>query len=182
MRPLPTARRTLRAATVLSAFAVATALPAAVGLCAAYAQPPAAYTAGAAPLRPAECEPEDQACKDREANDKEAAEIEKEQQKTQEAAGQADKDIEAAGEKLKECPPGSASCMEKLTGKGKGEREEGGISDMTGTIDSFQPDPTDNAAPAVKSTCTDFPASLPGGNDDSQSAFPVSQLCSLLGS
>lgn len=185
MRPLPTARRALRAATVLSAFTVAAALPVTGALGAAYAQPsyaqPAAAHSAGTHLRPgAECEPEDQACKDREANDKEAAEIEKEQQKTQEAAGRADEDIKTAGEKLKECPPGSASCMEKLTGKG--EREEGGISDMTGTIDSFQPDPADNAASAVDSTCADFPASLPGGSDDSQSAFPVSQLCSLLGS
>ncbi|WP_393061971.1 hypothetical protein [Streptomyces sp. LN549] len=180
MRPLPTARRALRAAAVLSAFAVAAALPVTGCLSAAYAQSPAAHAATVPLLPAAECEPDDQACKDREANDKEAAEIEKEQQKTQAAADQADKDIEAAGEKLKECPPGSASCMEKLTGKG--EREENGVSDMNGTIHSFEPDPSDNAASAVESTCTGFPASVPGGADDSQSAFPVSQLCSLLGS
>ncbi|WP_285566306.1 hypothetical protein OG521_08765 [Streptomyces sp. NBC_01463] len=181
MRPLPTARRAaLRAATVLSAFALAAALPASGCLSAAYAQSPAAHAAGVRLLPTAECEPDDQACKDREANDKEAAEIAKEQEKTQAAAGQADKDIKAAGEKLKECPPGSASCMEKLTGKG--EREESGISDMDGTIDSFAPDPSDNAASAVESTCTDFPASVPGGANDGQSAFPVSRLCSLLGS
>ncbi|MFI5746993.1 hypothetical protein ACIBBE_13845 [Streptomyces sp. NPDC051644] len=181
MRPLLPAHRrrpVLRAAVLTSALALSTALPV-FGLASpAYAQSVTAVR-GAAPAE--ECKPDDQACKDRESNAKEAAEIEKAQEKNQAAAVQADKDIKEAGEKLKECPPGSASCMEKLTGKG--EREEGGISDMTGTIDSFKPDPSDNAASAVESTCADFPASLPAGAaDDSQSAFPVSQLCSLLGS
>ncbi|MFJ7493936.1 hypothetical protein ACIQZB_22415 [Streptomyces sp. NPDC097727] len=181
MRPLLPARRPLLRAVVLtSALALSTALPV-LGLA------PAAYAQSGTPVRgvaPAEeCKPDDQACKDREANAKEAAEIEKAQKKNQDAADRTDKDIKAAGDKLKECPPGSASCMEKLTSNGTTDRAESGISDMTGAIDSFKPDPSDNAASAVESTCADFPASLPAGAaDDSHSAFPVSQLCSLLGS
>ncbi|MFF8379556.1 hypothetical protein ACF07V_25890 [Streptomyces sp. NPDC015661] len=129
-----------------------------------------------------ECKPDDQACLDKEANAKEAKEIEEKQKKNEEAAAQADKDIKAAGEKLKECPPGSSSCMSKLTG-GKGAEEEQGLKDMTGTIASNEPEPANNAAQAVTSTCATFPGSLPqGSTDPGQSPFPVSELCSLLGS
>ncbi|GGY50492.1 hypothetical protein [Streptomyces tanashiensis] len=129
-----------------------------------------------------ECKPDDQACLDKEANAKEAKEIEEQQKKTEEAAGQADKDIKAVGKKLDECPPGSASCMGKLT-SGKGAAEEKGVKDMTDTISAYQPEPADNAQSAVTSTCADFPGSLPqGSTDPGQSPFPVSQLCSLLGS
>ncbi|MCB8907094.1 MULTISPECIES: hypothetical protein [unclassified Streptomyces] len=139
----------------------------------------------ALPLAPTayaeECKPEDQACLDKEANAKEAKEIEEQQKKTQEAAGQADKDIKAAGEKLKECPPGSSSCMSTLTG-GKGATEEQGVKDMTDTIAANKPEPANNAAQAVSSTCESFPGSLPqGSTDPGQSPFPVDQLCSLLG-
>ncbi|MFD8977658.1 MULTISPECIES: hypothetical protein [Streptomyces] len=129
----------------------------------------------------AECQPEDQACKDQEANAAEAKEIEEQQKKTQEAATKADKDIKDAGKKLEECPPDSASCMEKLAGKGG--REEDGFKEMTTTISTYKPEPAGNAAQAVDSTCTAFPASLPqGSSDPGQSPFPASQLCSLLGS
>ncbi|KOG07764.1 MULTISPECIES: hypothetical protein [Streptomyces] len=128
-----------------------------------------------------ECKPDDQVCLDKEANAKEAKEIEEQQKKTQEAAGQADKDIKAAGDKLKECPPSSSSCMGTLTG-GKGAAEEQGVKDMTETISSYEPEPSDNAAQAVTSTCESFPDSLPqGSTDPGQSPFPVDQLCSLLG-
>ncbi len=138
----------------------------------------------ALPLAPAaygeECKPEDQACQDKEANAEEAKKIEEQQKKTQQAATQAGKDIEAAEKKLEECRPGSSSCMEKLAGKGG--REEDGFKDMSTTISTNQPEPTDNAAQAVESTCAAFPASLPGGSSDpGQSPFPASQLCSLLG-
>ncbi|MER7947844.1 hypothetical protein ABTY59_10720 [Streptomyces sp. NPDC096079] len=129
-----------------------------------------------------ECKPDDQACLDKEANAKEAKEIEEKQKKNEEAATQADKDIKAAGEKLKECPPGSSSCMDKLTG-GKGAAEEQGLEDMTETISSNRPEPGNNAAEAVTSTCASFPGSLPqGSTDPGRSPFPVDQLCSLLGS
>ncbi|MFF5921111.1 hypothetical protein ACFY8C_22610 [Streptomyces flavochromogenes] len=139
----------------------------------------------ALPLAPTayaeECQPEDQACLDKEANAKEAKEIEEQQKKTQEAAGKADKDIENAGKKLDECPPGSSSCMEKLAGKGG--REEDGFKDMSKTISTYRPEPADNASQAVESTCAAFPASLPqGSSDPGQSPFPATQLCSLLGS
>ena len=129
----------------------------------------------------AECQPEDQACKDKENNAAEAKEIEEQQKKTQEAAGKAGKDIEKVGSDLKECPPGSSSCMEKLAGKGG--REEDGFKGMNTTITENKPEPADNAAQAVESTCAAFPASLPqGSSDPGQSPFPASQLCSLLGS
>ncbi|WP_369146899.1 hypothetical protein [Streptomyces sp. R44] len=129
-----------------------------------------------------ECKPDDQACLDKEANAKEAKEIEEKQKKNDEAAAKADKDIKAAGEKLKECPPGSSSCMGKLTG-GKGADEEQGLKDMTETISTNKPEPGNNAAEAVTSTCASFPGSLPqGSTDPGQSPFPVDQLCSLLGS
>ncbi|MGA5196390.1 hypothetical protein [Streptomyces exfoliatus] len=139
----------------------------------------------ALPLAPAaygeECKPEDQACQDKEANAKEAKKIEEQQKKTQQAATQAGKDIEAAEKKLEECPPGSSSCMSKLTG-GKGAAEEQGLKDMTATISSNEPEPENNAAQAVTSTCESFPGSLPqGSTDPGQSPFPVDQLCSLLG-
>ncbi|MER5706128.1 hypothetical protein AB0B13_24595 [Streptomyces sp. NPDC042898] len=129
----------------------------------------------------AECQPEDQACKDKETNAAEAKEIEEQQKKTQEAAGQADKDIKKIGKDLEACPPESSSCMEKLAGKGG--REEDGFKEMNTTITTNKPEPADNAAEAVESTCAAFPASLPqGAGDQGQSPFPASQLCSLLGS
>ncbi|MER7533697.1 hypothetical protein ABTX77_02780 [Streptomyces sp. NPDC097704] len=129
-----------------------------------------------------ECKPDDQACLDKEANAKEAKKIEEQQKKTQEAAGKADKDIKDVGKKIDECPPGSDSCMGKLT-SGQGAAEEKGVKDMTETISTFEPEPTDNAQSAVTSTCADFPGSLPqGSGDPGQSPFPVDQLCSLLGS
>lgn len=128
----------------------------------------------------AECAPDDQVCKDNEANANEAKEIDAQQSKTKEAAAKADKDIAKVGKDLEECKPGSDTCMSKLA-KGNGEKE--GLADMTSTIDGFQPDPSDNAQSAVTATCADFPASLPAGSTDpGQSPFPVSQLCSLLGS
>ncbi|MFB7448941.1 hypothetical protein [Streptomyces sp. NPDC056194] len=129
-----------------------------------------------------ECKPDDQACLDKEANAKEAKAIEEKQKKNEEAAGQADKDIKAAGEKLKECPPDSSSCMGRLTG-GKGAAEEKGLQDMKDTISSNETEPSNNAAQAVTSTCESFPGTLPQGSaDPGQSPFPVDQLCSLLGS
>ncbi|MEV7374854.1 hypothetical protein AB0O51_28720 [Streptomyces sp. NPDC090301] len=138
----------------------------------------------AGPLAPvaygAECQPDDQECKDKEGNAEAAKKIEADQKKTQEAAAQAGKDIAAAGKKLEECPPGSASCMEKLAGKGG--REEDGFKDMGATISAYEPEPADNAAKTVETTCDAFPASLPqGSTDPGQSPFPASQLCSLLG-
>ncbi|MGW5780734.1 hypothetical protein [Streptomyces sp. NPDC003863] len=129
-----------------------------------------------------ECKPDDQACLDKEANAKEAKEIEEKQKKTEEAAGKAGEDIKDVGKKLDECPPSSASCMGKLT-SGKGGAEEKGVADMTETISTFEPEPAGNAQSAVTSTCADFPGSLPQGSaDPGQSPFPVDQLCSLLGS
>ncbi|MEU3483645.1 MULTISPECIES: BAR domain-containing protein [Streptomyces] len=156
-------RRALSAAVLASALASVLALTLA----------PVAYGA--------ECQPEDQACLDKENNAEEAKKIEEQQKKTQEAAGQADKDIEKIGKDLKECPPESSSCMEKLAGKGG--REEDGFKDMSDTISTNKPEPADNAAQAVTSTCAAFPASLPqGSSEPGQSPFPASQLCSLLGS
>lgn len=118
---------------------------------------------------------------DVEINAQAAKQIAEQQKKNQEAAGQADKDIKTAAAKFQECPPGSSACMEKLAGKG--EREEGGIKDMTRTIADFRPEPPDNAAAVVASTCANFPASLPeGAADEGQAPFPASQLCPLLGS
>ncbi|MFF9196016.1 hypothetical protein ACF09L_12470 [Streptomyces sp. NPDC014779] len=140
---------------------------------------PAAFAA--APSVPVEeCKPDDQECKDKETNANEAKEIDAQQAKTKEAAAKADKDIAKIGKDLEECKPGSDSCMDKLA-KGHGEQE--GLTGMTATIEGFRPDPSDNAQSAVTSTCADFPASLPAGSTDpGQSPFPVSQLCSLLGS
>ncbi|MFC9242756.1 hypothetical protein ACFT7S_01565 [Streptomyces sp. NPDC057136] len=171
--PLPT-----RPALLAAAVCAVTLFPLA-GTASAYSGSHSVQASTAAPAE--ECKPDDQACKDRETNANESKEIDKEQKKTQEAATQAGKDIDAAEEKLKECPPGSGSCMEKLAGTGADEEQ--GVSDMTDTIGSFKPDPSDNAASAVVSTCADFPGSLPAGSaDESASPFPVSQLCSLLGS
>ncbi|MFC9398937.1 hypothetical protein ACFTWS_38255 [Streptomyces sp. NPDC057027] len=91
-----------------------------------------------------ECKPDDQACLDKEANAKEAKAIEEKQKKNEEAAGQADRDIKAAGEKLKECPPDSSSCTGRLTG-GKGAAEEKGLQDMKDTISSNETESSDNA-------------------------------------
>ncbi|MFC8510298.1 hypothetical protein ACFU3J_05815 [Streptomyces sp. NPDC057411] len=157
-------RRALGAAVLALALAL-TAAPAAL------AQTPAA---------PAECAPDDQACKDQEANANEAKEIEEQQKKTKESAAQADKDIKKVGKDLEECKPGSDTCMDKLA---KGNGEKAGLADMTATVNGFKPDPKDNAQSAVTTTCADFPASLPAGSaEPDQSPFPVSQLCSLLGS
>ncbi|MFJ9580581.1 hypothetical protein ACIRQF_29850 [Streptomyces sp. NPDC101191] len=128
----------------------------------------------------AECAPDDQVCKDNEANAAEAKEIDAQQAKTKESADKAGKDIEKVGKQLEECKPGSDSCMDKLA-KGNGEKE--GLTGMTATINGFQPDPKDNAQSAVTSTCADFPALLPeGSTDPGQTQFPVSDLCKLLGS
>ncbi|MFD3659778.1 hypothetical protein ACFWVF_04090 [Streptomyces sp. NPDC058659] len=156
-------RRALSAAVLVSALVSALALTLA----------PVAYGV--------ECQPEDQACQDKENNAAEAKKIQEQQKKTQEAASKADKDIEKIGKDLEACPPGSSSCMEKLAGKGG--REEDGFTDMNTTISTNKPEPADNAAQAVDSTCAAFPASLPqGSSDPGQSPFPASQLCSLLGS
>lgn len=158
-------RRALGAAVLASALALAAA--------------PAALAAPPAP-RADECAPDDQACKDQQANAQEAKEIEEEQKKTKESAAQADKDIKKVGKDLEKCKPGTQACMDELA-KGNGEKE--GLDAMTSTVGGFQPDPSDNAQSAVTSTCADFPASLPAGSTDpGQSPFPVSQLCSLLGS
>ncbi|WP_406367460.1 hypothetical protein [Streptomyces sp. NBC_00645] len=179
MTSRPTLRRALRA----GAFAL-TVSSAALGALAsavvpAHALPtghPLAHTAAAE-----ECAPDDQACKDQQANADEAKKIEEEQKKTQEAAGKAEQTISDVGKKIDECPPGSSACMEKLTGSGTAEKD--GITAMTGTISGFQTEPAGNAGAAVTSTCTDFPASLPqGSTTPGQSPFPVAQLCSLLGS
>ncbi|MFD0372375.1 hypothetical protein [Streptomyces sp. NPDC127114] len=159
---------------VLGAAALAAALSL-TGTPAVWAAPPSV------PVE--ECKPDDQACKDNEANANEAKEIDEQQKKTKEAATQADKDIKKVGKDLEACKPDaedSGTCMGKLA-KGNGEKE--GLTGMTSTIDGFRPDPSDNAQSAVTSTCAGFPASLPeGSTDPGQSPFPVSQLCSLLGS
>ncbi|MEU6980634.1 MULTISPECIES: hypothetical protein [unclassified Streptomyces] len=158
-------RRALGAAVLASALALTAA--------------PAAFAAPPAP-RADECAPDDQACKDQQANEEEAKEIEEEQKKTKESAAKADKDIAKVGKDLEKCKPGSEACMGELA-KGNGEKK--GLEDMTATVDGFKPDPKDNAQSAVTTTCADFPASLPAGSTDpGQSPFPVSQLCSLLGS
>ncbi|MET9677512.1 hypothetical protein ABZY68_31125 [Streptomyces sp. NPDC006482] len=157
----------------LSAAVLASALASALALTLSPVLAPVAYGA--------ECQPEDQACLDKENNAAEAKEVEEQQKKTQEAAGQADKDIKKIGKDLEECPPGSSSCMEKLAGTGG--REEDGLADMSTTISTNEPEPAANAAQAVESTCAAFPASLPqGSSDPGQSPFPASQLCSMLGS
>ncbi|MFB6841701.1 hypothetical protein [Streptomyces sp. NPDC056361] len=161
---MPAVKASARRALTVAVLAAALALPLA----------PVAYAE--------ECKPDDQACLDKEANAKEAKEIEEQQKKTQEAAGKADKDIKDVGKKLDECPPSSDSCMGKLT-SGKGAAEEKGLEDMTETIDTYEPEPADNAQAAVTSTCTSFPGSLPqGSTDPGKSPFPVDQLCTLLGS
>ncbi|MER8043887.1 hypothetical protein [Streptomyces sp. NPDC094032] len=165
MPPALLVRRALGAAVLASALALAAA--------------PAALAAPPVP-RADECAPDDQACKDQQANENEAKAIEEEQKKTKESAAQADKDIKKIGKDLEECPPGSQACMDKLA-KGNGEKE--GLTDMTSTVGAFKPDPSDNAEAAATATCAEFPASLPAGSTDpGQSPFPVSQLCSLLGS
>lgn len=160
-------RRALGAAVLASALALTAA--------------PAALAQAPVPVAPAaECAPDDQPCKDQEANANEAKEIEEQQKKTKESATQADKDIKKVGKDLEECKPGSQTCMDKLA-KGNGEKE--GLAGMTSTVNGFQPDPKDNAQSAVTTTCADFPASLPAGSaEPGQSPFPVSQLCALLGS
>ncbi|GAA2816758.1 hypothetical protein [Streptomyces showdoensis] len=156
----------------------AAVLAAALALAAA----PAALAApSAGPAAPAaECQPDDQPCKDKETNANEAKEIDEQQKKTKESAAKADQDIAKVGKDLEKCKPGSETCMDELA---KGNGEKAGLADMTTKVGAFQPDPKDNAQTAVTSTCRDFPASLPAGSTDpGGSPFPVSQLCSLLGS
>ncbi|MFD7079007.1 hypothetical protein [Streptomyces sp. NPDC059918] len=127
-----------------------------------------------------DCAPDDQACKDRKENEEQEQKVEEKQKETEEDAKKAEKTIEDVGKKLEECEPGSSSCMEGLTGPGMGEKQ--GVADMTETIKEFKPGPAGDASAAVTSTCSDFLASLPAGSaGDSQSPFPVSQLCALLG-
>lgn len=171
MHSLTVARRALIAALATTAVSASGALP----------------LAGLAPLAHAqvalraECQPDDQECKDKEGNAKQAEKIDEQQKKTQQAADKAGQDIKAANDKLEKCPPGSASCMKELTGEGKQEKE--GIEKMTATIDAYRPEPSDNAQQAVDTTCAGFPASLPqGSTDPGRSPFPASRLCSLLGS
>ncbi|MEU5219648.1 hypothetical protein AB0G79_26085 [Streptomyces sp. NPDC020807] len=163
--PPPSVRRVLGAAALVAALAL-TGAPSVWGV------------ASAVPVE--ECKPDDQECKDKETNANEAKEIDQQQTKTKEAAAKADKDIAKIGKDLEECTPGSDGCMSKLA-KGNGEKE--GLADMTATVKDFRTEPGDNAQSAVTSTCEAFPASLPAGSaDPGQSPFPVSQLCSLLGS
>ncbi|MEV7541097.1 hypothetical protein [Streptomyces sp. NPDC089915] len=105
-----------------------------------------------------------------------------ERQKTNQAAAEGTaKKITAVGDRIAACPPGSAACMEKLSGKG--EREESGIKGMADTVTSFRPEPTDNAADASATVCRNYPGSLPGGAaEQGQAPFPASRVCSLLGS
>ncbi|MFF4433676.1 hypothetical protein ACFYZ4_31540 [Streptomyces sp. NPDC001513] len=139
---------------------------------------PAAPTVPIVPIE--DCAPDDQACKDRKEAEEQEQKVEEKQKETEEDAEKAEKTIEDVGKKLEECEPGSSSCMEGLTGPGMGEKQ--GITDMTGTVKGFKPGPAGDATTAVTSTCADFLASLPAGSaDDSQSPFPVAQLCALLG-
>ncbi|MFB6581211.1 MULTISPECIES: hypothetical protein [unclassified Streptomyces] len=127
-----------------------------------------------------DCAPDDQACKDRKEEEEQEKEVEEKQKETEEDAKKAEKTIEDVGKKLEECEPGSSSCMEGLTGPGMGEKQ--GVTDMTSTVKGFKPGPAGDASAAVTSTCSDFVASLPAGSaNDSQSPFPVAQLCALLG-
>ncbi|GAA0299935.1 hypothetical protein GCM10010302_43130 [Streptomyces polychromogenes] len=118
---------------------------------------------------------------DVEINAEAARQIAERQEKNRAAAEGATKGIKAVGDRIAQCPPGSATCMEKLSGKG--EREENGIKGMAETITSFRPEPSDNAADASSTVCRNHPASLPGGAaEQGQAPFPASQVCSLLGS
>ncbi|MFD9420512.1 hypothetical protein ACFWC9_38305 [Streptomyces goshikiensis] len=180
MNPRTSARRALSTALLAASLSLAApaflAAPAHADLTdpVGYAWHPAAGT-------PAEdCAPDDQTCKDRKEVEEQEAKVEEKQKETEEDAKKAEKTIEDVGKKLEECEPGSSSCMEGLTGPGMGEKQ--GITDMTGTIEDFKPGPAGDASAAVTSTCSDFVASLPTGSaDDSQSPFPVAQLCALLG-
>lgn len=118
---------------------------------------------------------------DVEINAEAAQQIAAQQEKNRTAAEGTARGIKAVGEKIAQCPPGSAACMEKLSGKG--EREESGITGMADTVTSFRPEPSDNGADAASAVCRNFPASLPGGSaEQGQAPFPASQVCSLLGS
>ncbi|MFF0436412.1 hypothetical protein ACFYU9_29885 [Streptomyces sp. NPDC004327] len=139
---------------------------------------------GASVAAAEECKPDDQACIDKETNDNEAKEIAADKKKTKESADKADKGIKDIGKDLEKCKPGESSGDTCMSGLAKGNNgEQKGMDDMTQTVGNFQPDPKDNAQSAVTTTCHDFPASLPAGSTDpGTSPFPVSQLCSLLGS
>ncbi|MET8976506.1 hypothetical protein ABZX85_12920 [Streptomyces sp. NPDC004539] len=138
---------------------------------AAYVSPAHAAVSTAA----SECAPDDEQCND----DQESAQkIEEQQKKTEADAKDAQKQIDAVGKDLKECPPGSASCMEKLAGSGSAEKD--GIEDMTSTISGFRTEPGDNASSSSTTVCSGFAGTLPAGAGDTP--FPADQLCSLLGS
>lgn len=131
-----------------------------------------------------ECKPDDQECLDKETNANEAKEIAAEKKKTKESATQADKDIKEIGKDLEKCKPGSSGADACMSGLAKGNNgEQKGMDDMTAAVNGFKPETTSNAAEVGSATCADFPASLPAGSaDPGLSPFPVSQLCSLLGS
>ncbi|MFD9724867.1 hypothetical protein [Streptomyces sp. NPDC059072] len=118
---------------------------------------------------------------DVEINAEAAQQIAARQEKNRSAAETTAKGIKAVGDRIAQCPPDSATCMENLSGKG--EREEGGIKGVADTIGSFRPEPSDNGAEAASTVCKNFPAALPGGAaEQGQAPFPASQVCSLLGS
>ncbi|MFJ5546874.1 hypothetical protein [Streptomyces sp. NPDC093225] len=118
---------------------------------------------------------------DVEINTEAAQQIAARQEKNRTAAEATSKGIKAVGDGIAQCPPGSAACMEKLSGTG--EREESGIKGMADTITSFRPEPSDNGADASSTVCRNYPASLPGGAAEAgQAPFPASQVCSLLAS
>ncbi|MFJ8162284.1 hypothetical protein ACIRBY_15325 [Streptomyces sp. NPDC096136] len=118
---------------------------------------------------------------DVEINAEAAARIAERQARNRTAAEGTAKGIKAVGEKIAQCPPGSAACMETLSGKGG--REESGIKGMSDTLASFRPEPSDNGADASSTVCRNYPSSLPGGAaEQGQAPFPASQVCSLLGS
>ncbi|MGW0580304.1 hypothetical protein ACWD25_31075 [Streptomyces sp. NPDC002920] len=167
-----TSRQSVRRALCTAVLAPALCLAAPVFLAPSAHAQPVLHAAAAE-----ECAQDDQACKDQQ----EAQKIEDQQKETEAAAGKAGQTIKDVGKQIDACKPGSAECMGKLTGSGMGEKE--GIADMTETVHGFKGEPVNNAASVVAATCSGFPALLPpGSSDNSQSAFPVDQLCSLLGS
>ncbi|KND25808.1 hypothetical protein [Streptomyces acidiscabies] len=137
---------------------------------AAYVSPPHAVAVAAS-----ECAPDDEQCNDDEAS---AQKIEDQQKKTEADATKAQGQIDAVDKQLKECAPGSASCMEKLAGAGTDEKA--GVKDMTATISGFKTEPGDNASSTSATVCSDFAATLPAGAGETP--IPNEQLCSLLGS
>lgn len=165
---------------LLSACALALAVSSGTlaGCSGAYAVPARGATVSAVPVVPVvsaeECKPDDQACKDAQEEQK----IEDQQKKTQAAAEDTQKQIDAVGKKLKECEPGSSECMEKLSGSGAAEKQ--GISDMKDTISGFKTEPGDNASSTSSGICSGFASTLPSGAGETP--VPVDQMCSLLGS